>query len=409
MPNKISKYFTGIAAKRLSEVEITELSNQHEFNGIAGLKEILGTEKIKFTGKFILLNDEEDKTIEADGFLTWYDARENHSTRTEYRLYYTSNSVIKNASVDDLVIIGRTGKDSLAVIVAPGNSTSEKQLLWLFGLSEVENKFIIKDLSDEKTELGFAGNFIISSLGFEVEEEKDNYIDLILEKFGETFPPTNDFSNFARSTLKEISPIEDPDVAIIAYMQREEELFKVLEKHIVEQKLKIGFGKYGNDIDDFIQFSLSVQNRRKSRAGFAFENHLAYIFSIYKISFSKHNRTERNNKPDFLFPGIVEYKNLGFESALLTMLGVKTSAKDRWRQILSEADRIWPKHLITLEPAISKNQTDEMISQRINLVLPKEIISTYTTEQKKKIISFSDFISLIVKKQNNGFENKMED
>ena len=66
MPNKISKYFTGIAAKRLSDVEITEMSNQHEFNGIMRLKEILGSEKMKFTAKFILLNDEEDKVIEAE-------------------------------------------------------------------------------------------------------------------------------------------------------------------------------------------------------------------------------------------------------------------------------------------------------------------------------------------------------
>lgn len=399
MANSISKYFSGIAAKRLSEVEIKEISNQHEFNGISQLKEIFGSEKIKFTGKFILFNDEEDKIIEADGSLTWYDARENHATRTEYRLYYTGNSVIENASVGDLVIIGRTDQNSLAVIIAPANTTSEKQLLWLFGLSEVESKFVIKDLSNEKADLGFAGNYIISSLGFEVEEEKENFLDLILEKFGETFPSTNIFSNFTRSTLKDISPEENPDVAILAYMQREVELFKTLEKHIVEQKLKTGFGESGNDVDDFIQFSLSVQNRRKSRAGFAFENHLAFIFESTGVLFSNQDRTERNNKPDFIFPGIKQYRNLNFESALLTMLGVKTTAKDRWRQVLSEADRIWPKHLITLEPAISKNQTDEMISQKIQLVLPKEIILTYNNEQQKEIISFSDFISLVLKKQ----------
>jgi hypothetical protein len=399
MSNSISRYFSGIAAKRLTEVEITEISNQHEFNGISQLKEIFGSDKIKFNGKFILFNDEEDKIIEAEGSLTWYDARENHASRTEYRLYYTDNSVIENASVGDLVIIGRTGENSLAVIIAPANTTSEKQLLWLFGLSEVENKFIIKDLSNEKADLGFAGNYIISSLGFEIEEDKENFLDLILEKFGESFPSTDTFSSFARSTLKDISPVENPDVSLLACMQREVELFKTLEKRIVEQKLKEGFGVSGNDVDDFIQFSLSVQNRRKSRAGFAFENHLAFIFESNGVLFSNQGRTERNNKPDFIFPGIKEYRNLDFKGTLLTMLGVKTTAKDRWRQILSEADRIWPKHLITLEPAISKNQTDEMISQKVQLVLPKELISTYDHEQQKNIISFYDFISLVLDKQ----------
>ncbi|MGN6603023.1 MAG: type II restriction endonuclease [Ginsengibacter sp.] len=400
MSKPISSYFSGIAAKRLTEVEITETSNQHEFNGIAQLKEIFGSDKIRFDGKFILFNDEEDKMVQAEGALTWYDARGNHATRTEYRLYYTENTVIENAAVGDLVIIGRTGKSSLAIIVAPANTTSEKQLLWLFGLAEVENRFIVKDLTKEKTELGFAGNYIISALGFDTEQTEEDFLDMVLDKFGNTFPSTAAFSNFTRSTFKDISPTDDPDRAILAYMQRELELFKALEKHIVEEKLKQGFGNNGTDVDDFIQFSLSVQNRRKSRAGFAFENHLAFIFNSYRLSFSTQNKTERNNKPDFLFPGIIEYRDPNFQNSLLTMLGVKTTAKDRWRQVLSEADRIWPKHLITLEPAISTNQTDEMLTQRIQLVLPKELISTYTKEQQENILNLNDFISIVIRKEN---------
>lgn len=36
-------------------------------------------------------------------------------------------------------------------------------------------------------------------------------------------------------------------------------------------RLKAGFGENGEDVDAFISFSLSVQNRRKSRVGHAFE------------------------------------------------------------------------------------------------------------------------------------------
>ena len=61
-------------------------------------------------------------------------------------------------------------------------------------------------------------------------------------------------------------------------------------------------------------------------------------------------------------PGIDEYRQEGVPTELLTFLGEKTSCKDRWRQVLSEADRITNKHLLTLEPGISKNQTDEMRS-----------------------------------------------
>lgn len=201
MANSLSKYFFGIAAKRLSQVEIKPTSNQHEFNGITGFKKVLGTDKLKFRSKFILLSDDKEKIIEAGGELTWYDAREKHDTRTEFRLYYTTNDVIQNSEVGDLVVIAKTGKGSMAVIIAPSNSTCEKQLLWLFGISEIRNKFIVKDLSEEKDDLGFAGKFIMSSLGFEIEEKED-FLDLILKNFGKVFPPTKVFSEFSRSTVK---------------------------------------------------------------------------------------------------------------------------------------------------------------------------------------------------------------
>jgi hypothetical protein len=398
MPNSLSKFFLGIAAKRLSQVEIKPSSNQHEFNGITEMKEIFGKEKFNFKGKFILLSDEEDKIIEADGGLTWYDARERHATRTEYRLYYTTNDIIQNSSVGDLVIIARTGKKSLAIIIAPANSTSEKQLLWLFGLKEVANRFIVKDLSDSKEDFGFAGRYIMSSLGFELEEKED-YLDLILKKFGNKFPATKEFSEFSRSTIKDVDPFSKPDETLLTWMDREEMLFKTLERYIVEDKLKKGFGKKGTDVDDFIHFSLSVQNRRKSRAGYAFEDHLSKIFDAHKIRYSKGRVTELNKKPDFIFPGIKEYIDKDFENSLLTLLGVKTTAKDRWRQVLSEAAKIKGKHLITLEPSISKNQTDEMISENLQLVIPAGLIETYSPLQQKQILKLSDFINLVTQKQ----------
>jgi hypothetical protein len=49
---------------------------------------------------------------------------------------------------------------------------------------------------------------------------------------------------------------------------------------------------------------------------------------------------EHKSKPDFIFPGIAEYHDPHFDLNKLTMLGVKTTCSDRWRQVLAEADRI---------------------------------------------------------------------
>jgi len=81
------------------------------------------------------------------------------------------------------------------------------------------------------------------------------------------------------------------------------------------------------------------------------------------------------------------------------MLGVKCSCKDRWRQVLAEAERIKMKHLLTLEAAISKNQTDEMEINRLQLVVPKATHRSYLSEQQQWLMSVADFIRLVRKNE----------
>ena len=109
--------------------------------------------------------------------------------------------------------------------------------------------------------------------------------------------------------------------------------------------------------------------------------------------------TENRSKPDFIFPGITEYHDNNFNTSLLTMLGAKSTCKDRWRQVLAEADRIEHKHLLTLEAAISVHQTDEMVSKNLQLVVPKSIHKTYTLLQRDWLMDVNGFIDLLNQKQ----------
>lgn len=53
----LSEYFTGVASKVLSAVEAdTATSNQHEYNGVTPLKNILGTAKQTLGTQFVYLN-----------------------------------------------------------------------------------------------------------------------------------------------------------------------------------------------------------------------------------------------------------------------------------------------------------------------------------------------------------------
>jgi hypothetical protein len=77
------------------------------------------------------------------------------------------------------------------------------------------------------------------------------------------------------------------------------------------------------------------------------------------------------------------------------MLAVKTSCKDRWRQVLAEADRIREKHLLTLEPAISRIQTAEMQGQGLQLVLPASLHATYQPDQRAWLMDVAAFVGLV--------------
>ena len=82
------------------------------------------------------------------------------------------------------------------------------------------------------------------------------------------------------------------------------------------------------------------------------------------------------------------------------MLGAKTTCKDRWRQVLNEADRITNKHLFTLQRGVTKNQLQEMKDEHLTLVVPKNNKNLFLTEFHDNIMCLSDFIIMVRERQN---------
>lgn len=398
----LSQYFEGVTLKRLSAVEVNILvSHQHEFNGSKPLRNLLGDHRKTHIARFLWMAGE-NEGISCEGKVTWYDARENHPSRTEYRLYFNSNDVMEQAREGDLLIVAKRPDDELYIIVVPADSTMENQLLWLFGIGQIGFGFNYQPIEDgHNPQVDFVVRCILEELGIEIEEPETDYLDTVLEPYISTgFPSTSEFSALARRTLRDVSPIEEPDNTYVRWIEHEEKLFKRLERHIVAGRLEDGFkDENSTDVDGFLQFSLSVHNRRKSRVGYALENHLEEIFRIHEVNYSRTQMTENKSKPDFIFPGIVCYHDLGFPTSKLTMLGVKSTCKDRWRQVLSEAARISDKHLFTLEPGISENQTDEMRANSLQLILPQQLHDTYKPQQRSWLMNINSFIQLVKERQ----------
>lgn len=407
----LSEYFEGVAIKRLAAVEIDPTrSHQHEFNATVDMLNFLGrpSEKARYPARYLYLNDDSDEPIIEDATLTLYDARAAHPTRSEYRFYFPDTQVSQMSSEGDLLLIAKRRKaddgdtdPGLLVVVAENGSSVANQMAWLFGFSgdELFPKFSVRsELETEQDRVGFASSVILESIGVEVEERAETYLDEMLTRFNGRFPRTYDFSKYARGTISGLDVRDDPDGVLLAWMEREEILFRTLERHLIAERLQTGFTG-DQATEEFIRFSLSVQNRRKSRVGLALENHMEEAFTALGIRYKRTAITENKSKPDFLFPGQNEYHDEAFPTALLSMLAVKSTCKDRWRQVLAEADRVDDKHLLTLETAISVNQTSEMKSKRLQLVVPRGLHNTYNANQQAWLFDVDAFTRLVLERQ----------
>ncbi|GAW37105.1 type II restriction endonuclease [Mameliella alba] len=400
---QLSDYFEGVGVKRLSAVDAEpKTSNQHEVGTTKKMRDdFLGeNHQEKFPAIYIWLGGDQEGFTE-ESWATHYDARLNKPRAAEWRLYYPSNPVTEAMKAGDTLFLAKDQGGVLWFIVAPEGSTSEQQLFWLFGLRPEGKSFVSREFSDEEPELDFAARFILDEIGVEFEEPEADKLDSIIDRFGTTFPKTAEFSDLARLTLPEVRAEDDPDAALIAWLDHEEALFRRLERRVVSSRIEAGFTSAdGTDVDGFISFSLSVQNRRKSRMGHSLENHMAAVLRAHDIRHVRGAVTEHKHKPDFLFPDLETYHAApAGGDARLTMLGAKSTCKDRWRQVLAEAEKISRKHLLTLEPGISEPQTDQMEASSLQLVVPSPVQDSYTAAQRGWLWSVGDFIEEVRARQ----------
>lgn len=394
---QLADYFAGVGVKRLSAVDANPVkSNQHEIGTTREMrKDFLGENQQEKLGAIYVWLGEDQDGFTAEGWATHYDTRLNQVGRApEWRLYYPSNPVTETMQEGDTLFLAKDRDGILWFIVAPAGSTSEQQLFWLFGIRPEGKSFVSREVSDDEPRLDFAARFILDELGIEFEEPDADKIDTIIERFGTTFPTTAEFSHLARLTLPEVRAEDDPDAALVAWLDHEEAMFRRLEHRVVAERLGHGFmAAEGVDVDGFIKFSLGVQNRRKSRMGHSLENHIAAVFDCYGLPYERGAMTELGQKPDFLFPNAAVYTAAPAGDAQLVMLGAKSTCKDRWRQVLAEAAKIPRKHLLTLEPGISEPQTTQMAAAALQLVVPLSIQGTYTATQQAWLWSLAQFIS----------------
>ena len=180
---------------------------------------------------------------------------------------------------------------------------------------------------------------------------------------------------------------DPPDRRLVIRYQCEYGLYQVVESALTMPRIKAGF----RSVDEFITLAQEVANRRRSRAGRSLELHLATIFDEVEIAYESNKTTEGKRRPDFLFPDQATY----LSGAPTRMLGVKTTVKDRWRQVLDEAARIPEKHLFTLSEGVSEDQFSQMESAKLRLVVPESNVRMFPKSVRPKLLTLSGFIKLV--------------
>ena len=345
----------------------------------------------------LFFNSPGEKGTNKDKFLTikWQDSFETTSrfiyygvgTRNEYRLtrFGKGFPFLTEENVGDLLVLCKISEAYYLGFVLQTDNDIEG-FFSAFNISPNDTNSIIPKITITSPESNLTKCF-------------NEYLSSILEFPG--FPPTIEIAEKARWCymfafgILSRSVINNPDKEILRWLDTEFDLFKLIENSKYNDKISSPF----KSVEELIIFSNTILNRRKSRAGKSLEHHLEKVFNEFKINYSTQVVTEGNKKPDFIFPNGESYLNPSFEDKKLVFLAAKTTCKDRWRQILNEADRVKTKHLFTLQQGVSKNQLSEMYKYNVCLVVPKQYHQKFPIEYRSKILSLKDFLIKVKKTQ----------
>ncbi len=327
------------------------------------------------TDKFITIKWQDD--FETQSRFIYYGT----GTRNEYRLtrFGKGFPYLQDSTVGDLLVICKLSNDYYQAFVL---QTDE----------EIDDFFAELNISSTNTNGIIPRQFVHSS------ESKLNECFLgFLKSLKIDFPSTYELSSNARNCYNAAYSITanniklNPDLEILNWLDAEFQLFKSIENDRYTLRINTPF----KTVEELVNVANTILNRRKSRAGKSLEHHLAAVFKIFELSFETQSITEDKKKPDFLFPSLKAYSNVSYDNSKLITLASKTTCKDRWRQILNEADRVKTKHLFTLQQGISKNQLEEMYKYNVCLVVPKTYLTSFPREFRDKILTLEGFINFV--------------
>lgn len=315
----------------------------------------------------------QDGELTTDSVVKWYGAK----TRFEYRLtrFGRGFPYLSEDNVGDMLVLVRTGQSTFNAYVF----NSEEDIEYVqaaLGVEIIDNTWGIYP-----ARAAAAGETVTDCIDrhFKAFVAKVDDFPLSVEFSGSTLNAVlaciRDFKTFSR----------DKQLALL--LDREYDLFRMAESFLCREDV----ARHYKTIDEFLSVANSILNRRKSRAGKSLEHHVGYLLETAGIPFD--SQVKVDGKPDILIPGKQAYLDKAWPEDKLFAVALKTTCKDRWRQILQEAKRVKNKHLLTIQQGISTGQLTEMREAGVTLVVPEHLHKLYPVVPDMKILSVETFIT----------------
>ncbi len=314
--------------------------------------------------------------LETSSCITWYGAK----TRREYRLtrFGKAFPYLDPERVGDLVVFVRTADAKFEAFVITGDEETDQVLaaldieigrfwgIYTGGIPALLSDEQVQDCLTRRFE-AFAGHF-------------------------RDFPDTTRFSMEAVESLQSCNPAAlkaGPDESLMSLIRTEYDLFRHVERKLSTSMVASGFAS----VDDFLKTASSIMNRRKSRAGRSLENHFSWVLRQNRIPHEV--RPPIEGRPDVVIPDARTYDLHDSGRPPVWILGVKSTCKDRWRQVLQEAPKVKTRFLVTVQPTISSAQIADMTKHDVRLVVPREVRRNYSRSDLGSVLTVQEFIELV--------------
>ena len=181
------------------------------------------------------------------------------------------------------------------------------------------------------------------------------------------------------------------DERLLSRRECEFQLFQSLEEAVELPRARAGF----STMVEFLAAAQAVLQRRKARSGKSLEYHMREILIEENFQDGRQftYQPKAGNNPDFLFPSEAAYMDAGFPSERVRMLAVKTTLKDRWRQVTEECADLPVRHLLTLQEGVSEAQFRLITEAGIRLVVPEAKIKKFAKSIRQHIMTVEGFMA----------------